>query len=89
MPRAKWNRYIQAVRKEAMVLADIIATQPEERTVVYPDWRFSRSWPATSTTSPVSRRIVGSQHGETVGTVLLPTTSGARCIRTQSKGNVR
>eukprot|EP00971_Amphidinium_carterae_P274808 5453213-Amphidinium_carterae.1 len=89
VPRAEWDRYIQAVRKVTVILAYIISTQPEERTVVYPDWRFSRSRPAASTTSPVPRRIVGGQHEETVRTILLPATSGARCIRTESKGNVR
>eukprot|EP00971_Amphidinium_carterae_P244889 4862168-Amphidinium_carterae.1 len=75
MPRAKWYRYIQAIREKAVILAYVVSTQPEERTIVYPDWCVFRVRSAASTASPVSRRIVGSQHVETVGTILLPASS--------------
>eukprot|EP00971_Amphidinium_carterae_P192474 3819407-Amphidinium_carterae.1 len=68
-----------------MFLTHIITTHSEESTVVYPDGLFVRVRSATSAATPVPWRIVSSQHGETVGAILLPTTSSSRLINSNSK----
>eukprot|EP00971_Amphidinium_carterae_P009459 186576-Amphidinium_carterae.1 len=72
-----------------MILADIVATDREKRTIMYPDWRVARAGPSTATAAPVTRRISGSHHIKTVSTVLLPTALSSRLITANSKRGVR
>eukprot|EP00971_Amphidinium_carterae_P086120 1703783-Amphidinium_carterae.3 len=89
MPGAQRHRYIQALRKETMILANIVSTNIKERTIVYPDWRVSRAGPAAATATPVSRRIGGSHHIKTVRTILFPTTPCSGLVFTYSERGVR
>eukprot|EP00971_Amphidinium_carterae_P040353 792025-Amphidinium_carterae.1 len=54
MSRAKRYRYIHTVWKKAVILTHIIATDPKECTIVYPDGLIVRVGPATSAASPVT-----------------------------------
>eukprot|EP00971_Amphidinium_carterae_P156047 3093828-Amphidinium_carterae.1 len=52
MSRTKRYWYIHIVWKKAVILTHIVATDPKESTIMYPDGLVSRAGPATSATSP-------------------------------------